>query len=189
MGKNNITETLIKEEFIRIYAEKPLEKIKVNHFVSACNIARGTFYFYFKDVYDLYKVCESEMIRYLENGLEELSMSTIRGNYKKHAKLYTKYLDRYLQNKEAIKIFMMGSEASSFKDALYCSVVKWYSQIMEFSGDINEKKKEMLVHFYASGWVLMIYKWFQGDCEMSTEVIGDVVAMIQYRGVFLKEEN
>jgi len=181
------TEEIIKEAFLDIYKEKPLDKIKVSYFVDTCNISRSTFYFYFKDVYDLYSKCERDMILYLEEGLTDLCMSTIRANFKKHAKLYSNYLKKFIEKKDAIAMFIEGSEADSFHQALFDSVASWYSQVIKFSVDMDERKKEILVRFYSGGWVTMLEDWIKNGCDVPPSVIGDIIATLQYRGFFLQE--
>ena len=75
---NHDTKELIKREFLKEYHEKSLEKIKVSVLVSACNISRGTFYFYFTDVQRLYKECEQDIIGFMEEGMAARDMSIIK---------------------------------------------------------------------------------------------------------------
>ncbi|MBU9919010.1 MAG: TetR/AcrR family transcriptional regulator, partial [Fusobacteriaceae bacterium] len=45
------TKKKIREEFIKILNERPLNKITVKDIASACEINRNTFYYYYTDVY------------------------------------------------------------------------------------------------------------------------------------------
>ena len=47
------TKKKIREEFIKILNERPLNKITVKDIASACKINRNTFYYYYTDVYAL----------------------------------------------------------------------------------------------------------------------------------------
>ena len=45
------TKKKIREEFIKILNERPLNKITVKDIASACDINRNTFYYYYTDIY------------------------------------------------------------------------------------------------------------------------------------------
>ncbi len=47
------TKNAISESFFRIAAKKPPEKITVKDIVEDCGVTRNTFYYYFRDVYDV----------------------------------------------------------------------------------------------------------------------------------------
>lgn len=187
--KKHVTRELIKQEFIRMYVEKglPLNRIKVSHFVDNCNISRGTFYFYFNDVYRLYDECQADVIRMLEEGIQEINMSTLRGHYKKHAKVYSKYLEKYVTNKALLKGFMYGSERVKFRDVFYDSILKNYSHVMAFTMEMDENIRELLIHFYAGGLANVLAEWVYGGCKESTEIIGEMVSRVLYKGNYFWE--
>ena len=47
------TSKAIEESFIRLLNERPLDKITIKDIVDDCGISRMTFYYHFKDIYDL----------------------------------------------------------------------------------------------------------------------------------------
>lgn len=50
---SSFTRKAIVDAFIRIAEKKPLQKITVRDIVDDCGINRNTFYYYFKDIYDV----------------------------------------------------------------------------------------------------------------------------------------
>jgi len=50
---SHLTEQAIQSAFIKMLAERPLEKITVREISEACGISRNTFYYHYHDVYDL----------------------------------------------------------------------------------------------------------------------------------------
>lgn len=48
------TKTNLRTAFWELYKEKPIEKITIKEITDAAGYNRGTFYLYYKDVYDLF---------------------------------------------------------------------------------------------------------------------------------------
>ena len=110
-GKSK-TSALIKAQFLDFYKDKHLKKIAVTDIIAACNISRGTFYFLFEDVYDLYRKCERDVIDFLEDGLSDLILSTLRGDYDRHIDVLCKYMKaKYIEQNDMIKCFKASSAA------------------------------------------------------------------------------
>ncbi len=65
-----LTRTLIKDEFMRLYEKKGLEKVTVNEICNVCEISRSTFYQHFDDKYDLLETIENELL----DGVRDLNI-------------------------------------------------------------------------------------------------------------------
>jgi probable dihydroxyacetone kinase regulator len=53
----NITKNIMKDSLKKFIAKKPLSKITISDIAEDCNISRMTFYYHFKDIYDLVEWC------------------------------------------------------------------------------------------------------------------------------------
>ena len=49
----NATKLALEESLKRLLLKKPLDKITINDLTTDCGISRMTFYYHFKDIYDL----------------------------------------------------------------------------------------------------------------------------------------
>ena len=49
----NFTKLAIQQSFLRLLSQRPITKITVKDIVEDCGINRMTFYYHFKDIYDL----------------------------------------------------------------------------------------------------------------------------------------
>lgn len=56
------TKHSIKDAFLKLRAEKPLEKIKVKELAELAYINKATFYSHYKDIYDLSEQLENEIV-------------------------------------------------------------------------------------------------------------------------------
>ena len=53
MSNNNITKKAFAEAIKHLLTKKPLTKISVKDITEHCNISRNTFYYHFRDKYEL----------------------------------------------------------------------------------------------------------------------------------------
>ena len=49
----NITKTALEASLKKLLLKKPLDKITIRDLTEDCGISRMTFYYHFKDIYDL----------------------------------------------------------------------------------------------------------------------------------------
>ena len=65
----NLTRQAIAESLRRLLRERPLSRISVRDITEGCHVNRQTFYYHFRDVYDLmFWTTEQDMITYLEEN-------------------------------------------------------------------------------------------------------------------------
>ena len=53
MPVSNMTKYALEESLKKLMLQKPLDKITINDLTTDCGISRMTFYYHFKDIYDL----------------------------------------------------------------------------------------------------------------------------------------
>ena len=53
----NVTKNIMKASLKKFIKKKPLSKITISDIAEDCNISRMTFYYHFKDIYDLVEWC------------------------------------------------------------------------------------------------------------------------------------
>ena len=71
MGKcfmAQMTKRALEESLKKLLLKKPLDKITISDLTEDCGISRMTFYYHFKDIYDLVEwVCVEDAARALED--------------------------------------------------------------------------------------------------------------------------
>lgn len=50
---NNTTKIALEASLMKLLLSKPIDKITINDLTVDCGISRMTFYYHFKDIYDL----------------------------------------------------------------------------------------------------------------------------------------
>lgn len=65
---SQITKRALEQSLKNLLREKPLSKITVTDITEDCGISRMTFYYHFKDIYDLVEwACAEDVARALQN--------------------------------------------------------------------------------------------------------------------------
>ena len=186
VSKKQSTKECIKTHFLDIYKTKPLRKITICDLIKVCNISRGTFYFHYEDIYALYHECENDLIKCLEGGLSDVNLSTVRRDYHEHIKVFSSYLEKYIEHADIIKCFLTGSEGTSFRKAWLQSINQGFSKPMEFSADMTPSKRYLLTLFYSGGIRAVLSHWVLEGCREEPENIANIQAQILYQGMFSK---
>ena len=104
------TKKIIREEFIKILNERPLNKITVKDIASACDINRNTFYYYYTDIYAiLSEIFQTELQIVIDEYNDTLS-------WEESCIVATKFS---LQNKTAIYHVYNSMQKEELEDYLF----------------------------------------------------------------------
>ncbi len=171
----------------KLLSKKPLDKITVSDITDDCEVNRQTFYYHFKDVYDLIEwIYTSE------------SSKAIDGNntYKTWQNGYERLLEYVLDNKDFVLNTYHSVSREYLERFLYVEAYDLlYSVIEEISANthIRTEDKEFIAHFYKYALVGLIVDWIdkamKGDpkdivYKMSKVMEGSIPTAIER---FLKE--
>lgn len=192
-GEANLsTRESIKKTFLSLYRKKPLHRIFVSDLVSACNISRGTFYFYFENIEQVYHECEQDLIDKMEDGLQQVVLCTVGGsrddmNY--FIETYARHLTRYAQYLELYHCLLEGSEVASFRQKWVYSVYRHFEQTLPFSRGVPPSIQKHLLDFYSGGTVAMLTSWVLSDCEAPAWEVATASAQVLFQGTFLASSS
>lgn len=184
------TRESIKRTFLALYRKKPLHRIFVSDLVNACNISRGTFYFHFENIEQLYRECEQDLIDKMETGLNKVQLCTVggsRNNMTQFIKTYSAHLSRYPEYKELFHCLLEGSEHPSFRKRWLESVYNHFQQVLPFSSTISPTQVQYLLHFFSGGEVHMLSHWAMGGFAEPPEEIAAVSAQVLFQGTYVPD--
>ena len=71
------TERAIKQAFMELRTQKPVEKIKVKELCDLACINKSTFYAHYQDIYGLANAMEDEMVQIVVAGLPQLTSDDV----------------------------------------------------------------------------------------------------------------
>ena len=101
---NNNTKNKIKMAFLDLYKEKNIEKISIKEITDAANIYRGTFYYYFYDIYFLLNELENDFFDEIKDFAPKVFDFINSNDINSFSKILE---DFFTKNKNLIDLFLI----------------------------------------------------------------------------------
>ena len=159
------TKKIIREEFIKILNERPLNKITVKDIASACDINRNTFYYYYTDIYAiLSEIFQTELQIVIDEYNDTLS-------WEESCIVATKFS---LQNKTAIYHVYNSMQKEELEDYLYNVSGNIMSRYVEKVSDgisASSGDKKLIASFYQCALTEMVLRWIASGMKEDPDTI------------------
>ena len=171
---SQITKRALEASLKKLLTKKPLDKITITDITEDCGINRMTFYYHFKDIYDLVEwVCVEDATRILGEN-----------------KTYDTWQEGFLRIFEAVsenKTFMMNAYHSISRDQvekyLYSLTYDLMIKVIEDKAknmQVRDEDKKFIADFYKYGFVGLVLEWIdKGMKEDPKQIIERLNALIQ----------
>lgn len=157
------TKKLIAEALKSLLRTKPLERITISDISDTCGINRKTFYYHFRDVYDLIEwIFKEEAIRTIKDY-------TLHDDPKGALTFVLQFLS---DNAQICRGLLQSMGRDHLRLLLHKDVAHlFYSFIRQHSQDLSVPKeyKEFLACYYADAIVSAILTWFENGMKESPE--------------------
>ena len=159
------TKKKIREEFIKILNERPLNKITVKDIASACKINRNTFYYYYTDVYALL------------SELFQTELQTVTDEYndtfswEESFIVATKFA---LENKIAINHVYKSIQREELEDYIYNvsgHVMNRYVEKLSDGISASSGDKKLIYSFYQCALTEMVLRWIASGMKEDPDTI------------------
>lgn len=147
--------------------EKPLNKITVKDLVTACNVNRKTFYYYFTDIYDLLRwILDEEALKVVE----QFNMVT---DLKEAIGFVIDYMEEndYLLKciYDSLGIYELDRFLRQDFHALVRTQIDRYEKELNLS--LSSSYKHFVTDFYADGIAGLIIEWVQTPSHPDKESV------------------
>lgn len=168
-----LTKRALAESLKKLMLEKPLNKITINDITEACGVNRMTFYYHFRDIYDLVEwICDEEARKALEGHSGE--------------ETWQQDLYRIFMAMRRDKSFVMNVYNSLSRERLeryLCrTTYDMVSELVEESSkdpEASDEDKEFLADFFKYAIVGFELEWIENDMrEDPREVIDKLSCVI-----------
>lgn len=157
------TKKALIESFIKLLNQTSLDKITVKEIVDDCGVNRNTFYYYFKDIYDLLdEIFTEETKRVVDGG-----------------KIYSSWQDAFLEsarfaleNKRAIYHVYNSLSREQVERYLYGvtdSLVLGFVQKQAEGLNVPEEDRKFIADFYKYALVGFLLEWVRGGMKEDPE--------------------
>ena len=169
---SQITKRALEQSLKSLLQQKPLSKITISDITEDCGISRMTFYYHFKDIYDLVEwACAEDAARALQNK-----------------KTYDTWQQGFVQIFHAVrenKVFVMNVYRCVNREQVEKYLVPLTDQLI--MGVITERAAGMTVReadqrfiaqVYSYAFVGIMLDWIRDDMRADPEELVDRLAMV-----------
>lgn len=159
------TKKLLRQALAELMHEKEFKNITVSDVVRRADINRGTFYVYYRDVYDLREKVENEMVDALRGAtLGALPEVTAQASLRPIIEQAVRYLE---ENRDLAFVLLRDSGVGSFEDKLM-------GLMEECSQHLRPPKSEadkFSIWFVAAGCIGLLKKWMMQPEPAAREAV------------------
>ena len=156
---SQVTKRALEASLKKLLLQKPLTKITINDITEDCGISRMTFYYHFKDIYDLVEwVCVEDAKQALED--------------KKHYDTWQQGFLQIFEAVEANKPFIINVYRSVGREHIEAYLHKLTYDLMigvveeRAEGmDVRRDDKEFIANFYKHALVGLMLDWVKNDMK------------------------
>lgn len=149
------TNMVIKNSFIQLLQDKPLNKITVTSICEMSSINRATFYKYYADPYDLLQQIEAELILDLQKIIEKTSSDNVE-------EILVTVLNKVKENGDVYAILFSNHGDNTFTSRVFSLCYQTTRlRLHELVPGISPAQQEWLYYFMAQGCVSIINSWAQ----------------------------
>lgn len=155
MPVSNMTKYALEESLKKLMLQKPLDKITINDLTTDCGISRMTFYYHFKDIYDLTEwACMEDASRALEG----------KKTYGDWQEGLTQIFEAVLENKPFIMNVYHCVSREQIENYLYRLTFDLIEGVVEEKSagqSICDDEKQFIANFYKYGFVGIMLDWIK----------------------------
>ena len=181
--KNDTTKQALANALKQLLQKKQITKITINDIAEACWISRMTFYYHFKDIYDLadWTLQETLHTAIADNRTHDnwqQGFLNLLDVLKAHQPLI---LNVYRAiDREQVERYMRREV-----EALLLPVVEEQAAGLQ----ISEKGKHMVAIFYTYAFMGIVLEWIQRNMQASPQEVADTTAAMIHSGFRNSLEN
>lgn len=163
------TKATIREDFIALLNDHPLNKITVKALCDKANINRATFYRYYEDIYDLYEKTKDEFISAFIDSFFDMKNLTTENKLK---------IFVYEIKKNSSLVYALTKQNDSINFTSKMCRKLYYHIENEFNAlfsDFNENQCSAAFTFVVSGCAGLISDWVNSGMKTSTDEVASTL--------------
>ena len=170
---SQITKRAIDASLKNLLLKKPFDKITINDIAEDCGISRMTFYYHFKDIYDLVEwSCEEEAKRILED----------KTNYDTWPEAFLALFEEVLRNRPFVLNVYRSVSREQIENYLYKVVQGLLLNIVNEKAagmTVRDEDKKFIADFYKYAFIGLMLEWVKnGMKEDPKRIVSNLERMI-----------
>lgn len=169
---SELTKKALAVSLKKLLSKKELSKITISNITDECGVNRQTFYYHFKDIYDLLEwIYKNEVIDEIDNKDEEWQQRFL-------------YIFKYvLKNKEFVKNTYYFISKDFLLNFIYKQTDKLIMDVLEEKAvnmKVNKQDEKFIADFYKYGLVGLVQDWIEhGMKENPKDIINKLSKIVE----------
>lgn len=168
------TKRALEASLKKLLLQKPLNKITINDITEDCGVNRMTFYYHFKDIYDLVDwILEEDASKYMERNL----------NYDTWGETFLDILHQVQENKSLVLNVYRSISREQIEQYLYHLLDPALHEYVNREAQgitVRDGDKQFIVDFYKYALVGVLLEWIRKDMKEDPTVIAERLNMLLY---------
>jgi len=173
----NTTKLALEASLKKFLLHKPLDKITINDLTTDCGISRMSFYYHFKDIYDLVEwVCVEDGRRALQD----------KKTYDTWQEGLCQIFEAVLENKPFIMNVYRSVSRDKIESYLYKLTYSLISNVVEEKSagtGLAEPDKAFIAEFYKYGFVGVMLDWIAEGMKADYKEITDRISILMHGSI------
>ena len=175
------TKKLLTQALTELLQKKQINEITVKELTDLADMNRGTFYMYYRDIFDMLEKIEDELFQ----KLDVIAQSHEHGDPTQQVKPILLDLFRFIEeNQEMCRVLLSPNGDMNFLHRLYEAIRErsleiWKDQM----GSLGEKEFDYRYSFVIFGCAGMIRAWVNRSCQETDMQMAELADRMIRRGI------
>lgn len=172
-------EERIKNAFIALHEDRPIEKISIKMITDLAGLNRGTFYIHFIDIYDLREKIEREFFELIKEKVEGALVALFQ-----HGALMEALpdMDFYNEHKKYLQVLLCGFGKSQLGEMMKQEVKKSIQKNITLSHEEDNIFTDYALEYLTSAMLGVLIHWIKHDMQPPMESLGKFITDITDMG-------
>lgn len=166
------TKKLLLDALTELLMHKQINEISVKELTELADINRGTFYVYYRDIFDMLEKIEDEMFQSLENIMALHDYDDV----KHHMKPILLSLFNFIEENQAMcRVLLSPNGDMNFLHRLFDVIMSKCRNILSGKGSpVSEEEFEYRYNFVVFGCAGLIRCWVNHHCNESSTYMAEL---------------
>ena len=173
----NTTKLALEASLKELLRTKTIDKITINDLTEHCGISRMTFYYHFKDIYDLVEwACVEDGKRALQD----------KKTYDTWLEGIEQIFEAVLENKPFILNVYRSVSRERVENYLYALTYELIEGVVEEQSEnlmVTEEQKKFIANFYKYSFVGVMLDWIKRGMKESPEEMAGLITVTMHGNV------
>lgn len=174
---SQITKRALEASLKNLLLKKPLDKITITDIAENCGINRMTFYYHFKDIYDLVEwSCIEDATKALEG----------KKTYDTWQQGFMQIFEAVLENKPFILNVYRSVSREQVEIYLYKLTYNLLIGVVDEKAAnmaVREEDKKFIADFYKYAFVGLMLDWVKNDMKEEPQIIIDHLSVLMHENI------